>query len=202
METIVSVYPVYYEIYKRYLKGENIKKELDDLYRPLFKETIAPNYTELMLSIYKLDTLIVERYGPPDTIFCILDYFEFIFSNVLYETFIYEIDLLPAGSIELYHLAVFKYVIFVEIYKFEIYKRVIVELDIESIYLPAMVQRSYNCELKISFALKKLIEYGLNIKDKNNTFVNECKELIKSHDIELRINDVKNATSFIKLCKK
>ncbi len=200
METIVSIYPVYYEIYKRYLKGQNIKKELDDLYRPLFKETIAPNYTELMLSVYKLDTMIEERYGPPETIFCILDYFEFIFSNVLYETFIYELDLLPDGALELYHLAALKYVIFVELYKFTVYKRVVVELDLESIYLPAMVQRSYNCELKISFALKKLIEYSLKIRD--NTCVNESKELIKSHEIELRINEVKNATSFIKLCKK
>ena len=94
MESIVSVYPKYYEIYKRYLKGQNIKKELDDLYRPLFKDIIAPNYTELMLSVYKLDTMIEERYGIPETIYCILDYFEFIFSNVLYETFIYELDLL------------------------------------------------------------------------------------------------------------
>jgi hypothetical protein len=200
MESIVSVYPVYYEIYKRYLKGQNIKKELDDLYRPLFKETIAPNYTELMLSVYKLDTMIEERYGTPDTIFCVLDYFEFIFSNVLYETFIYELDLLPDDALELYHLAAFKYIIFVELYKFAVYKRVVVELDIESVYLPAMVQRSYNCELKISFALKKLIEYSLKIKD--NTFVNESKDLIKSHEAELRIKEVKNATSFIKLCKK
>ena len=144
--------------------------------------------------------MIEERYGTPDTIFCVLDYFEFIFSNVLYETFIYELDLLPEGTLELYHIAVFKYIIFVEIYKFSVYKRVVVELDIESVYLPAMVQRSYNCELKISFALKKLIEYSLKIKD--NTFVNESKDLIKTHEVELRIKEVKNATSFIKLCKK
>ncbi len=200
MESIVLVYPKYYEFYKRYLKGENIKKELDDLYRPLFKEVIAPNYTELMLSVYKLDTMIEEKYGPPETIFCILDYFEFIFSNVLYETFIYELDLLPPGTMELYHIAVFKYIIFVELYKFAVYKRVVVELELESIYLPAMVQRSYNCELKISFALKKLIEYSLVLKD--NSFVNEAKELIKTHEAELRIKEVKKATSFITLCKK
>ena len=104
------------------------------------------------------------------------------------------------GLFKFYIIQTLKYVIFVELYKFTVYKRVVVELDLESIYLPAMVQRSYNCELKISFALKKLIEYSLKIKD--NTCVNESKELIKSHEIELRINEVKNATSFIKLCKK
>ena len=97
-------------------------------------------------------------------------------------------------------MAAFKYIIFVELYKFAVYKRVVVELNIESNYLPAMVQRSYNCELKISFALKKLIEYSLKIKD--NTFVNESKDLIKTHEVELRIKEVKNANSFIKLCKK
>jgi hypothetical protein len=83
METIVSIYPVYYEIYKRYLKGQNIKKELDDLYRPLFKETIAPNYTELMLSVYKLDTMIEERYGPPIilNLFLVMCYMKHLFTN-------------------------------------------------------------------------------------------------------------------------
>lgn len=203
METIISIYPEYLTIYQKYLKGSNVKKELDQLYSQLFTNTIIPNYTEIMLGIAKIDNTIEQKYGK-NTMFEIIDYLEFIYGNILYETFLYELKKLSPKSVNLSHLIVFKYIIMIEIYKFEIYKKIVVQLDLESIYLPSMVKRSYNCELKISFALKIIKEYTNELYNSNdlmwNSILNDSKELLSNRDIELRSSTVENATSFIKLC--
>ena len=193
---VIQTYPKYYSIYLRYLKGENVKTELDSLFNGLFTETILPNYCDLMYGIDQIDNLIEKNYGK-ESPYAILDYLEFIFGNILYETFYYGIKQIPLESINQIHLAVFKYIIYVETYKFEIYKKIIVELILESKFLPIMVRRSYNCELKISFALKILNDYSSI--DLNNTIVNECEQIIKNTDIVLRMEIIKNANSFIKL---
>lgn len=193
---VIQTYPKYYLIYLRYLKGENVKTELDSLYNGLFTETILTNYCDLMYGIDQIDNLIEQNYGK-ESPYAILDYLEFIFGNILYETFYYGIKQIPLESINQIHLAVFKYIIYVETYKFEIYKKIIVELDLESKFLPIMVRRSYNCELKISFALKILNDF--KSIDYNNTIVNECEQIIKNTDIVLRMEIIKNANSFIKL---
>jgi hypothetical protein len=193
---VIQTYPKYYSIYLRYMKGENVKTELDSLYNGLFTETILPNYCDLMYGIDQIDNLIQKNYEN-ELPYAILDYLEFIFGNILYETFYYGIKQIPFESINQIHLGVFKYIIHVEKYKFEIYKKIIVELDLESKFLPIMVKRSYNCELKISFGLKILSDYSSI--DVNNTIINECEQIIKNTDIELRMGVIKNATSFIKL---
>ena len=193
---VIQTYPKYYSIYRRYMKGENVKIELDLLYNGLFTETILPNYCDLMYGIDRIDNLIEQNYGK-ESPYAILDYLEFIFGNILYETFYYGIKQIPLESINQIHLVVFKYIIYVETYKFEIYKKIIVELILESKFLPIMVRRSYNCELKISFALKILSDF--KSIDYNNTIVNECEQIIKNTDIVLRMEIIKNANSFIKL---
>ena len=193
---VIQTYPKYYSIYLRYLKGENVKTELDLLYNGLFTEIILPNYCDLMYGIDQINNLIKKNYGS-ESPYAILDYLEFIFGNILYETFYYGIKQIPLESINQIHLSVFKCIIYVETYKFEIYKKIIVELDLESKFLPIMVRRSYNCELKISFGLKILNEFKLI--DLINTIINECEQIIKNTGIELRMGVIKNANSFIKL---
>lgn len=194
---VIQAYPKYYSIYKRYLKGENVKTELDSLFNGLFTDTILPNYSDLMYGINQIYNLIEKNFGK-ESPYAILDYLEFIFGNILYETFLFGIKQIPIELVSQIHLAVFKYIIYVETYKFEIYKKIIIELDLDSKFLPVMVKRSYNCELKISFCIGKLKEYA-NI-DQSNIILNECNEIIKDTDIELRMGEIKNSTSFIKLC--
>ena len=193
---VIQTYPKYYSIYLRYMKGQNVKTELDSLYNGIFTETILPNYCDLMYGIDQIYNLIEKNYENKLP-YAILDYLEFIFGNILYETFYYGIKQIPLESINQIHLAVFKYIIYVETYKFEIYKKIIVELDLESKFLPIMVKRSYNCELKISFGLKILNDF--KSIDFNNTIINECEQIIKNTGIELRMGVIKNANSFIKL---
>ena len=193
---VIQTYPKYYSIYLRYMKGQNVKTELDSLYNGIFTETILPNYCDLMYGIDQIYNLIEKNYENKLP-YAILDYLEFIFGNILYETFYYGIKQIPLESINQIHLAVFKYIIYVETYKFEIYKKIIVELDLESKFLPIMVRRSYNCELKISFGLKILNDF--KSIDFNNTIINECEQIIKNTGIELRMGVIKNANSFIKL---
>ena len=195
---VIQTYPKYYSIYLRYMKGENVKTELDSLYNGLFTETILPNYCDLMYGIDQIYNLVEKNFSnESESPYAILDYLEFIFGNILYETFYYGIKQIPLESINQIHLAIFKYIIQVETYKFEIYKKIIVELDLESKFLPIMVRRSYNCELKISFGLKILNDYSSI--DITNTIINESNEIIKNTGIELRMGVIKNANSFIKL---
>lgn len=203
IEEIIDTYPKYYAIFKRYFKGENVKSELDDIYKPLFTNTILPNYYELMINVKIIYEYIEKKYGK-DTSFSILDYLEFIFGNILYETFLYEFNKIPEKNVNSAHLAVFHNIILVESFKFEIYKEVVVGLDIESKFTPIMVRRSYNCELKISLSLKIIKSFKKKIKDTEqinmlNQMIKECDQLIKDNEIELRMKQIANSKSFIKL---
>ena len=98
------------------------------------------------------------------------------------------------------HIEVFKYIIQVECYKFQIYKQIILELDLESVFLPIMVKRSYNCELKISLSLK-IIESNKHNLDSNdmNLVINDIHKVMNIIGLELRSKEVDNSISFIKL---
>ncbi len=201
MEKLIQTYPEYFEIYSRYIKGHKVKNELDELYKTLFTNVIIPNYYELMYNINVLvDELTKIYFIDLDNQFYklipLIDYIEFIFGNVLYETFLFELNKITKENINLEQINIFKYIITVELEKFSIYKKIIVSLDLESKFLPVMIQRSKNCELKISLCLKKIIEHS-NFK---NIFI-ECNNFIKEKDkdIEVSISKVKNYNSFIKL---
>ncbi len=198
VNTIISTFPAYYDIYKKFLKGEPVKNELDNIFNPVYKDILVHNYSEIMVNVKVVDSLIKENYTiEQNTPFAVLDYLEFIYGNVFYETFIFGLNNLPKEEINLLHVIVLRSIIDIEIYKYNIYKKSVVELDINSLYLPSMVKRSYNCELKISFALKKLKEY-LYIKDLNLLY-EDGKNKVIENDIELRPDEVKDCESFMKL---
>jgi len=202
MEQIIESFPNYLQIYKKYMSGSNVKKELDDLYRPLFCNTIMPNYYEIFngckIIIDELNKLYLSSIDCIDKskLIPLIDFLEFIYGNVLYETFLFEINKISKNELKQEQILIFKYIIFVEINKFLLYKKIISELDIESKFLPVMVQRSRNCELKISFSLKKMLEYS-----KFKKIFEECEEMISicDKDIQYSIKKVENANSFIKL---
>ncbi len=201
MEKLLQTYPVYLEIYTRYLKGFKVKNELDELYKSMFTTIIIPNYFDLMNGIDILVDQLINIYfknigNDTNRLIPLIDYLEFIFGNILYETFMFELNKIPKDEVKLEQVNIFKYIIMVELEKFSIYKKIIVSLDIESKFLSVMIQRSRNCELKISLCLKKIMEYS---KFKN--IFEECNNLIKEkdNDIEVSIIKVKNYTSFIKL---
>ncbi len=194
MDKIVEIYPTYNQIYKKLFQGKKIKDELDQLYNPLFINYIIPNYYELMLGIDIIVNKIKEINNVNDIE--LIDFLEFIFGNILYETFLFEYNKIHIKDVKIEQINIFKYIIMVELYKFKIYKNTITSMDIESKFLPVLIQRSRNCELKISLCLK--------IISSNSQFLEvlkECNNLIKDSDkdIEVSINKVKKYSSFIKL---
>jgi hypothetical protein len=208
LKQIVDAYSTYLSIYKRYLKGEKVAKEFDELYRPIFSKILMPQYMEIMPNIKELIELIRKNNYSSNEIdnlvtdYSIIDYIEFLCGNIYYETFIFELNKIDKQSIKLDHLFVFKYILYVEYIKYSTYNKIlqrIETLDPESKYKTSMTKRRDFSIRKINFTMRHLEnKYGNSHED----FVNECKQIV-SNDFNIQLSNeyFTPNINYMNLCK-
>ena len=62
VNAIITTFPAYYDIYKKFLRGEPVKNELDNIFNPVYKDIMVPNYSEIMVNVKTVDNLIQQNY--------------------------------------------------------------------------------------------------------------------------------------------
>lgn len=158
LEKIIRSFPMYYKIFEKYYSGEkDTTYSLNRIYQSLFGG-IVEFYQEFMLDgINEIINQVKQRYNP-DKFYAIIDYVEYLFGNILYETFLFELNKLnlPEEQIGYEYLCVFEYIIRVELTKYKLYLDVIKQIEPESKLMVAFECRISNLFKKISFALGRL----------------------------------------------
>lgn len=156
-EKIIKTFPIYHNIFKQYLeKGKDVSWELNRLYKPIF--TGLMEYYEKFMeeqTILDIMTDITTKYNP-DKSFTIIDYLEYLYGGIFYETFLCEIKKINPNAIRYEHLCIFEYIIRVESVKYLQYTNtinIIKMVEQESKLLVAMEHRLANCIKKISFCI-------------------------------------------------
>lgn len=196
---IIDTYPTYLNLYQKYMKGEKITKELDELYRPIFSQILIPYYMEIMPNIQEIVTLIEKKYPNTENQYAIIDYIEFLCGNIYYETFVFELGKIPVKEIKSDHLIVFKYILYVEYVKYKMYEKVLNTISSDSKFKPAMTKRKDFVIKKINYTIdlieKKYLDY-------NKEFIDECKQIV-SNDFKLCLSNeyFTNGTNYLNLCK-
>lgn len=200
MNKIILTFPIYYKIFQEYyMKGKNVSRELDRLYQPIFT-SLLEYYSEFMTrGMEQIELTILNKYNP-ELPYAMIDYFEFIYGNILYETFLNEISKLDKSTLKYEHLCVFEYIIRVELYKHKLYLNTIKKIDSSSKILLAMEYRVEKCCKKIAFVHDYLLKNFSN----QSSIIEYCKELIAESNLESKIIsiDVSEISSFIQLNKQ
>ena len=198
-DKIIKTFPIYYKIFEKYyLEGKDVSYELNRLYKPIFVGLIE-HYDKLMTEgISNIIYDIKIKYNP-DKPYAIIDYIEYIYGNILYETFLFEIKKIDIDTIRYEHLCIFEYIITVELIKYKLYLETINKIESGSKLILAMKYRLTNCEKKIFFSLGWLEKYCSKYVD----VINICKNIIleSNLNLEIKINIVDNCDSFMKLNK-
>lgn len=178
-EKIIKTFPIYHNIFKQYLeKGKDVSWELNRLYQPIFTG-LMEHYEKFMeeQTILNIMTDITTKYNP-DKSFTIIDYLEYLYGGIFYETFLCEIKKINPNMIRYEHLCVFEYIISVESIKYSQYINtinIIKMTEPETKLLVAMEHRLANCIKKISFCISWVkINYPSN-KD----FIRLCMDIVK-----------------------
>ena len=202
MDKIINTFPIYYKIFEKYYTdGTDVSKDLNRLYRPIYTG-ILEDYSEFMTQgIHTIIFTIESKYNPVSP-YAMIDYIEYLFGNVLYETFLSEIKKLNQSKIRYEHLCVFEYIIRVELIKYNLYIQSIKKIEPGTKILVAMNQRMSNCLKKISFSLGWVeLNYSTHID-----FIGVCKNLIQESNFELEkkidISIVNRIDSFMKIYEK
>lgn len=178
---IILTFPIYYKIFQEYYtKGKNVSEQLDRLYFPLFNALIEYYYEFMDRDIDQLVNIIKDKYKP-DQPCAIIDYLEYLFGNILYETFLAEIKKIDKIKIRYEYLCVFEYIIKVELYKHKIYENLILNVNKESKLLLALEYRIARCEEKIGFCLG-FIKFNY---PEQLDFLELCENLIKKYSIDV-----------------
>lgn len=196
---IILTFPIYYNIFQKYYSsGKNVSDELNRIYQPIFIG-LMEFYSEFMTKgIIEIINLIQNKYNPESN-YAIIDYIEYLFGNILYETFLIEIKKININSIRYEYLCVFEYIIRVELIKFDLYQKILNKLEPESKIFYAFEHRISNCLKKISFSLgylKKKFSTHENIFQLCRKLIEEFKFNIKD---KIDINIVDKIDSFIKI---
>ena len=199
IKKIVDAYPFYLLIYKKYIKGEKVYKELDELYRPLFSQVLVPYYMDILPNIKEIMDLIEKTHVDPENPCAILDYLEFLCGAIYYETFVYELDKIEVSSIRLEHLMVFKYILYVEYVKYSQYNKLLSSIDPNSQFKATMLKRKDITIKKINFTID-LVERKYS--ESNKDFVTECKQIITNDfNLELSNEYFNSKINYLNLCK-
>jgi hypothetical protein len=198
-DKIIKTFPIYHNIFKKYMEnGKDISWELNRIYRPIFTG-LMENYEKFMEKqtilniIYDLKT----KYNP-DKSFTIIDYLEYLFGNIFYETFLCEIKKINSNDIRYEHLCVFEYIINVECVKYNQYIDTIeniTQTTHESKLIIAMKHRLSNCLKKISFCISWLKRNYSTLND----IIQLCESIIIQNGLESKINieSVNDIDSFL-----
>lgn len=202
MNKIILTYPIYYKIFEKYYKeGKNVSTELNRIYQPIFVG-LMEYYCEFMtVGIEEIIKNINTKYKP-DSSYAIIDYIEYLYGNIYYETFLTEIKKINPNSISYEYLCVFEYIIRVELVKYRLYQETLSKLVPGSKIILAMEYRIINCIRKISFSLG----YLENKYSSHVDIINLCKNLINESGFELEnkidTNIINQIDSFMKINKK
>jgi hypothetical protein len=201
MNKIILTYPIYYKIFEKYYSGsKDVSRDLNRIYQPIFIG-LMEYYSEFMTGgIEEIIKTINLRYKP-ESVYAIIDYIEYLFGNILYETFLTEIKKINPDSISYEYLCVFEYIIRVELIKYRLYQETLSKLVPGSKIIPAMEYRIEGCLKKISFSLGYLEKKY----SKHENTIELCWKLINEFDFYLNelidINIVNSIDSFIKINK-
>lgn len=202
MDKIILSYPIYYKIFEKYFKeGKDVSRELNRIYQPIFIG-LMEYYSEFMTEgIEQIIKTINTKYQP-ESVYAIIDYIEYLFGNIFYETFLIEIKKINPNSISYEYLCVFEYIIRVELIKYRLYQETLSKLVPGSKIIPAMEHRVENCIRKISFS----IGYLQKNYSTHESVIYLCKNIINESGFELEnkidINIVNQIDSFMKINKK
>ncbi len=205
LQKIINTFPVYYKLFNSYYdEGKNISYELNHLYEPIFIGLLE-YYSDFMTCgiqeiIKKIELYITNNKALNVKPYAIIDYLEFLFGNVLYETFLYEIKKISNIKVSYEHLCVFEYIIRVENVKYHAYLQAVSKIDSGSKLLLAMEHRINNCLKKISFCFFYL---ETNYSSHTN-LIELCKNIISESKLESKLdNQILNKIScFIDINKK
>ena len=158
-------------------------------------------YSEFMTEgIEEIIKTINSRYKP-ESVYAIIDYIEYLFGNIFYETFLTEINKINPDSISYEYLCVFEYIIRVELIKYRLYQETLSKLVPGSKIIPAMEHRISGCLRKMSFSLGYLEKKY----SKHENIIQLCRDVINESGFNLEdkidINIVDSTDSFIKINK-
>lgn len=198
-DKIIKTFPIYHNIFKQYLeKGKDVSWELNRLYQPIFTGLIE-HYEKFMeeKTILDIMTNITTKYNP-DKSFTIIDYLEYLYGGIFYETFLHEIKKINPNNIRYEHLCVFEYIIRVESIKYSQYLNtinIIKMTERESKLLVAMEHRLTNCIKKISFC----ISWVKRNFPSNEDFIELCMQIVKEKELTqlLDLEAVKSLDTFM-----
>lgn len=187
-DKIIKTFPIYYKIFAQYLeKGKDISWELNRIYQPIFVG-LMEYYEKFMEEtiILNIMTDITTKYNP-DKSFTLIDYLEYLYGNIFYETFLTEIKKINPLLIGYEHLCVFEYIIRVECVKHTQYVntiKIIQMTEPETKLVNVMEHRMTNCAKKISFCLSWIKRNY----SKQESFIELCWMIIKEKGLENLIN--------------
>lgn len=196
---IVNTFPIYYNVFNKYYKeGKDVSDELNRLYKPIFSGLV--NYYDEFMNSGIIDIIqdLKNKFNP-DKSYAIIDYLEYLFGNIFYETFLFEIKKIDSSIIRYEHLCVFEYMIKVECVKYEEYNKVIEKLkefEPESKMIIAMEHRITNCIKKISFC----INWIKKNYSSHNDFIELCIGIVEEKELDklLDLDSVSSLDSFMK----
>lgn len=224
LNKIIITFPIYYNVFKKYYSdGTDVSYELNRLYQPIFIGLVE-YYSEFMggsgydcedgSGIEQIITKVKNKYNP-DLPYAIIDYLEFLFGNVLYETFLTEIKKISNELLTYEYLCVFEYIIRVELHKHKIYQEILDNLkqseksnnpdNIESKLTTVFECRINKCLKKITFSLGLLEKYSLSHTHTNTriNIVDHCKKIISDYNCDLLslidTNITSNINSFMEI---
>ena len=196
----ILTFPIYYKIFQEYyMKGKDVSKDLNILYKPIYTGLLE-YYSEFMTSgIEKIVESINSEYKP-ELPYAIIDYIEYVYGNILYQTFLEEINKLNKSILSYEHLCVFEYIIKVELYKYNLYIQIINKLEPNSKFVLVMENRIEGCYKKIAFVMGYLYN---NISNQQN-IIPICENLITQSGLESKIKsiNISGIKSFISINKK
>ena len=199
IDKIILTYPIYYKVFEKYFSGDkNVHEILNKLYQPIFTGLIE-YYSEFMSGGINIIISTIENKYKPESSYAIIDYIEFLFGNILYETFLIEINKINQNTIRYEHLCVFEYIIRVELVKYKLYLETLSKLVPGSKIIVPMTNRVENCIKKISFSLGYLEKKYSKHQDQ----IDLCKRIIVESGFELEnkidTKIVDQIDSFIKI---
>ena len=199
---VINTFPIYYKIFNKYYsEAKDVSWELNRLYQPIFT-VLIDYYDKFMTDGIKNIITDIRSNFCPDKPYAIIDYLEYLYGNILYETFLFEIKKINPNDIRYEYLCVFEYIIKVECIKYAQYNQIIEQLrqtEPESKLVLAMENRIGVCLKKISFCLSWLER---NYQS-HTSIIQLCIKIIHDNSLELKvdIDSVNTANSFMDLKK-
>lgn len=198
-DKIIKTFPIYHNIFKQYLeKGKNVSWELNRLYKPIFVG-LMEHYEKFMeeQTILNIMTDISTKYNP-DKSFTIIDYLEYLYGGILYETFLCEIKKINSENMRYEHLCIFEYIIRVECVKYSQYVntiQIIKMTEPETKLIVAMEHRLSNCIKKISFCISWIKRSYSGMED----FIELCVGIVEEKGLSklLDLESVKTLDTFM-----